>query len=140
VNDEQIRVVQQCAALSMAGRISFGEVVGRLIEAGVERYHADYSRMENTYYLPGGESYVVPMSHAPVPVADAFSPQAVEASVRQAQRGEIMYPQFVKQTIAAGCVGYFVQITGQCVQYFGRKGETHTEWFPGANKNSATNP
>jgi hypothetical protein len=34
----------------------------------------------------------------------------------------------------AGCVGYFVQITGQCVQYFGRKGEVHTEWFPGADR------
>jgi uncharacterized protein YbcV (DUF1398 family) len=72
------------------------------------------------------------MGHAPAPVAEAFSASAVEASVRQAQRGEIKYPQFVKQTAKAGCIGYFVQITGKHVQYFGRNGEVHTEWFPGA--------
>ena len=132
MNEEQKKVIEQCAAMSMAGTISFGDVVGRLMRAGVERYHADYSRMESTYYLPGGESHVVPMQHGPMPVAEAFSAETVEASVRQAQRGEIVYPQFVRQTTAAGCVGYFVQITGKRVHYFGRNGEAHTEWFPGA--------
>ena len=47
----------------------------------------------------------------------------------KAQRGEIMYPQFTRQALAAGCVGYFVQISGKCIQYFGRNGEIHTEWF-----------
>jgi uncharacterized protein YbcV (DUF1398 family) len=134
MNQHQLTVVTECASLSMAGKISFGDVVARLIKAGIERYHADYSRMENTYYLPNGASAVVPMDHELLPIAEAFSAAAVEASVRQAQRGEIMYPQFIRQTTAAGCVGYFVQITGQCVQYFGRNGEVHTEWFPGANK------
>jgi uncharacterized protein YbcV (DUF1398 family) len=132
VKEEQTKAVEQCAAMSMAGTISFGDVVARLMQAGVERYHADYSRTEVTYYLPNGESHVVPMGHEPMFVADAFSAEAVEASVRQSQRGEIMYPQFVKQTTAAGCVGYFVQISGKRVHYFGRDGEVHTEWFPGA--------
>jgi uncharacterized protein YbcV (DUF1398 family) len=132
VNGEQKTVIEQCAAMSMAGTISFADVVGQLMQVGVERYHADYSRMETTYYLPNGESEVVLMDHEPMSVTDAFSAEAVEASVRQAQRGEIKYPQFVKQTTAAGCVGYFVQIAGKRVQYFGRNGEVHTEWFPGA--------
>lgn len=34
--------------------------------------------------------------------------------------------------MAAGCVGYFVQITGQQVLYFGRNGECHIELFPAA--------
>jgi uncharacterized protein YbcV (DUF1398 family) len=66
------------------------------------------------------------------PIAAEFSAAGVEAAVRQAQRGEIKYPQFSEQAVAAGCVGYFVQISGKCVQYFGRNGEIHTEWFPGA--------
>jgi hypothetical protein len=33
---------------------------------------------------------------------------------------------------AAGCVGYFVQITGARVQYFDRRGEFQTELFPGS--------
>ena len=34
--------------------------------------------------------------------------------------------------MAAGCVGYFVQIAGRRVLYFGRRGEIYTELFPGA--------
>jgi len=134
MNEEQMKVAKECAELSATGKIHFGEVVGRLMKAGIERYHADYSRMENTYYAPDGGSCVVPMKHEPMPIAQEFSPAGVEAAVRQAQRGEIMYPQFTRQALAAGCVGYFVQITGKRVQYFGRGGEIHTEWFPGAQK------
>lgn len=134
MNSEQIKIAQECATLSAAGTISFGEVIGRLKNAGIERYHADYSRMETTYYTPAGGSCVVPMVHEITPIADAFSGAQVEAAVRQSQRGEIKYQQFTRQALAAGCVGYFVQITGQCVQYFGRNGEMHNEWFPGANR------
>lgn len=132
MNSDQIKTVQECAKLSAAGTINFGEVVGRLKAAGIERYHADYSRMEITFYCPDGGSCVAPMEHQLVPIAGPFDAAKVEAAVRQAQRGEIKYHQFTLQALAAGCVGYFVQITGACVQYFGRRGEIHTEWFPGA--------
>ena len=72
------------------------------------------------------------MNHEPAPIATAFAATQIEAAVRQAQRGEIDYRQFTDQVLAAGCVGYFVQIDGQRVQYFGRDGDTHTEWFPNA--------
>lgn len=140
MNDTQRTVIHECAARSAAGTISFGEVVGRLMEAGIERYHADYCRRENTFYVPDGSSLVVAMAHgddaspdaAPPSIAAAFSARDVEAAIRKAQRGEIMYPEFVRLTTAAGCVGYFVQISGRCVQYFGRNGELHVEPFPGA--------
>lgn len=136
---EQATVIQECAARSAAGTISFGEVVGRLMDAGIERYHADYCRRENTFYLPDGSSLVVAMAHGDGAAADearpdiatAFSARDVEGAIRRAQRGEIMYPEFVRLTTAAGCVGYFVQISGRCVQYFGRNGELHVEPFPG---------
>jgi uncharacterized protein YbcV (DUF1398 family) len=132
MNSEQSNVAKECAALSAAGKIHFGEVVSRLLNAGIERYHADYSRGENTYYTSDGSSCVVPMEQEHTPIAQEFSATGVEAAVREAQRGEIMYPQFTRQVLAAGCVGYFVQISGKCVQYFGHHGEIHTEWFPGA--------
>ena len=132
MTSEQTNVANEVAELSAKGKIHFGEVVGRLMKAGIERYHADYSRKENTYYAPDGGSAVVLMVHGHARIADQFSAVGVEAAVRQAQRGEIMYPEFTRQMLAAGCVGYFVQITGECVQYFGRNGEIHTEWFPGA--------
>ncbi len=134
MNSDQVTVAQECAKLSAAGRINFAEVVGRLKDAGIERYHADYSRMETTYYTSAGASCVVPMEHGSSPIAEAFSAAKVEAAVRQSQRGEIKYQQFTDQALGAGCVGYFVQITGQCVQYLGRNGEMHTEWFPGADR------
>lgn len=134
MNGEQIKIAKECATLSAAGKIHFGELVARLMRAGIERYHADYTRMENTYYTPEGGSCVQPMEHDAASIGEEFSAAQVEAAVRQAQRGEIMYPQFTRQALVAGCVGYFVQITGKCVQYFGRKGEIHTEWFPGANR------
>jgi len=135
MKSEQVKVAEICARQSAAGEIGFGEVVKRLVEAGFERYHADYSRMETTYYTLEGESCIVPMAldHGG-PIAREFSAEAVAEGVRQSQRGEIMYPQFTKQALAAGCVGYFVQLTGKCVQYFGRTGEMHVEWFPGAKK------
>jgi uncharacterized protein YbcV (DUF1398 family) len=131
MNNEQMSVAKECAVLSAMGKIHFGDAVGRLMKAGIERYHADYSRSEITYYTPDGGSFIAPVEHEPMPVAHEFSAADVEAAVRQAQRGEIMYPQFTRQVLAAGCVGYFVQIAGKCVQYFGRNGEIHNEWFPG---------
>ncbi len=50
MNQEQVGVIQECAALSIQGKISFGAVVGKLMGIGLERYHADYTRHESTYY------------------------------------------------------------------------------------------
>jgi uncharacterized protein YbcV (DUF1398 family) len=132
MQQEHITVIQESASLSRSGKIPFAESVQRLMRIGVERYHADYSRQECTYYMPDGESLIVALPHESGEIAETFSAQAVEASVRQSQRGEIIYPQFVKQTQAAGCVGYFVQITGRQAIYFGRRGEIHLERFPAA--------
>lgn len=53
MNSEQMKIAKECATLSAAGKIHFGELVARLMNAGIERYHADYSRMEDTYCTPG---------------------------------------------------------------------------------------
>ena len=44
---------------ALSGELTFPEIVGRLAAIGLERYHADYSRQEITYYLPNGDSLVV---------------------------------------------------------------------------------
>lgn len=130
VTDEQLRVATECAAFSIAGKIGFGEVVARLMKVGFERYHADYSRMETTYYTVEETSCVVPMTEIEKAMR-VFSAALVESAVEESQQGKITYPQFTERVRAAGCVGYFVQMTGGCVQYFGHNGEIHTEWFPG---------
>lgn len=134
VNSKQIQIAQDCARDSNAGTIGFGEIVRRLAGAGIERYHADYCRMDLTYYTPDGGSCVVPMGHESAAISPTFAAAQIKAAVRLSQKGELKYQQFTARALAAGCVGYFVQIHGQCVQYFGRHGEVHTEWFPGDDR------
>lgn len=132
MNIQQALTVQDCARGSLLGELTFPQVVGRLAEMGVERYHADYSRNEITYYMPDGDSVVVATPHDPHPTGQAFSSPEIAAAVLQSQRNEHSYVDFVRKTMKAGCVGYFVQITGRRAIYFGRNGESHVELFPSA--------
>ena len=125
-------VVHSCTEASDEGRISFGEVVRHLIEVGIERYHADLVRSEKTYYLPNGSSEVVPSRAIPVQPARELSAAGVEAAVRAAQSGAIKYQTFCERALDAGCVGYLVSMSGKRVVYYGRTGDSHVEWFPGA--------
>lgn len=130
MNAEQIQLIQGCAQGALTGELTFPEIVSRLGQIGVERYHADYSRQEITYYLPNGDSLVVDTPHPGHATGSEFSASAVEAAVRQSQSNEHTYLDFIRKTMGAGCVGYFVQITGRRVLYFGRNGESHIEHFP----------
>jgi len=125
-------VVRECTKASDEERLSFGEVVKKLIEAGVERYHTDLVRAEKTYFLPTGESEIVPSAHATATPAQDFSASGVDAAVKAIQAGKIQYNAFCEQVLAAGCVGYLVSMIGRRVVYYGRTGDCHVEWFPGA--------
>lgn len=127
---DAVAVMKECKELSLAGKIPFSEVVRRLHEAGVERYHVDLTRDETTYYLPSGESHVFATGGPRDPIAEPFDAAAVEGAVRAIQRGEIVFPEFLRRILAAGCVGYFTQIAGRRVQYVGRTGDMHVEPFP----------
>lgn len=130
MNATTTAVLHGCAQGALQGKLTFPEIVAQLTEIGVERYHADYSRQEITYYFPDGDSLVVVAPHPPHTTEDIFSPSGVASAVRQSQQNEHSYLDFIRKSMAAGCVGYFVQITGRCVLYFGRKGECHVEHFP----------
>ncbi len=129
---DRIAVMTECKRLTLSGEIAFPEVVRRLLDIGVERYHVDFTRSETTYYLPDGESHVQPLGMSCDNIATAFSADGVGAAVKRSQRGEHKFPEFVAQATAAGCVGYFAQLTGRRVVYFGRDGDTHVERFPDA--------
>jgi uncharacterized protein YbcV (DUF1398 family) len=125
-------VMHEASRASDEERITFPEVVMGLIAAGVERYHADLTRAEKAYYLPNGESEAVPNHALATSPAPEFSAEGVQAAVRAIQRGEIQYREFCRRIAAAGCVGYHVFITGKRAVYYGRTGDSYTEWFPGA--------
>jgi uncharacterized protein YbcV (DUF1398 family) len=123
-------VVHACTKDSDAGRVSFGEVVGKLIEAGVERYHTDLVRSEKTYYMPDGTSEVVPADAVAGIAPASFSAAGVEAAVRAIQAGMIAYQEFCERIVAAGCTGYFVSLAGRRAVYYSRTIDCHVEWFP----------
>lgn len=123
-------VMEECSKASDASALTFPQVVGKLMEAGVEWYHADLLRSEKTYYMPDGQSHAVrnaAMSCAP---ARQFSASAVDAAVRAIQAQSIDYKEFCERIGAAGCIGYFVSFPGRQAIYFGRTGESHIEPFP----------
>jgi uncharacterized protein YbcV (DUF1398 family) len=74
------------------------------------------------------------MSLNPEPVSAAFSATGIVAAIRGAQADSIRYPEFVRQSTAAGVIAYWAFLTGKKVIYFGRQGEMHVEEFPGQKK------
>lgn len=130
MHQEVVAVMHDCARLSDQGKITFGDVVGKLTQAGVERYHTDLCCDEHVYYMPNGETHVEAMDLPTQPIATAFSDEGVDAAIKAIQHGEIVYQEFLRRIMAAGCVGYFVLLAGRQAQYFGRKGEIHVEKFP----------
>jgi uncharacterized protein YbcV (DUF1398 family) len=101
------------------------------MEAGVERYHADLVAGRKTYYLPDGDFEEVEVNKLRGAALE-FSPEGVEKAVRAIQRQEIGYREFCRLIADAGCVGYFVSLAGRRAVYYGRTGDEHVEWFPGA--------
>lgn len=115
---------------SQQGSIHFGQVIGQLIEAGVESYHVDYRSGRITYYLPDGSTTDCQFERPHEGIALAFDGAAIRAAIRAAQQGTVMYPEFKTLSQRAGCVAYTVWIAGRHVVYAGRRGETHVEPFP----------
>ena len=45
------QIIDEVARATLAGTISFPEVVAQLLGAGVEYYHVDYVGMRKTFYV-----------------------------------------------------------------------------------------
>ena len=126
-------IIIQTARKTLAGAISFPEVVGQLLTAGVEYYHVDYVGMKKTFYSADGDMVVTPINYEGLPpVAADFSVEDVRADILDSQRNGQKYRDFTRRAIESGVQGYFAFLRGKRVTYFGRQGDQHTEWFPGA--------
>jgi uncharacterized protein YbcV (DUF1398 family) len=126
-----IEIMHDTLAKSMAGSIDFPEVVRRLTTEGVESYRADLVRLEETFYMPDGESHVEKMSLPQSPIAEEFSAEGVIAAIRGSQSGKTKYREFLKLAMDAGTTNYVVFLRGKRCIYFGRSGDFHVERFPG---------
>lgn len=130
MNDTLYTRIRSTFDASNQGTIHFGQVIGQLIEAGVESYHVDYRSGRITYYLPDGSTADFSFGRPAQGIADTFDIAAIRAAIVGAQQGRVMYPEFKQLSQQAGCAAYTVWIAGRHVVYLGRKGETHVERFP----------
>ena len=90
----------------------FPEVVRRLTEVGVESYFVDFSDGKESFYASDGGSYTEKMNLPRDRVAEEFSSAGIVAAIRGAQADTIRYPEFVKQSIAAGVIAYWAFLAG----------------------------
>ena len=126
-------VVAQAARATLDGSMAFAEIVGRLIETGVEYYHVDYVALQKTFYSATGEIIKTPITYENLPnVAQDFDVDALKAAILDSQQNGQHYKDFTKRVMSAGVQGYMAFLRGKRVTYWGRGGDSHTEWFPGA--------
>lgn len=127
------KIITETARKTLDGVISFPEVVGQLLTAGVEYYHVDYIGRKKTFYSAEGDVVVTPINYEGLPpVAADLDVAALRADILDSQRNGQEYRDFTRRAMAAGVQSYFAFLRGKRVTYLGRQGDEHTEWFPGA--------
>lgn len=127
------RTITDAARATLDGSIPFPEVVRQLIETGVEYYHVDYVTLQKRFYGTSGDVVTTPIPYEGLPaVAAEFDAAGLRAAILDSQRHDQHYREFTRRAMEAGVQGYFAFLRGQRVTYWGRSGDQHTEWFPGA--------
>jgi hypothetical protein len=92
-------ILRDCLAQAFAGRMTFPETVGRMMETGVERYNAELTRLRKMHYGADGSTpaEVMPLADAP-----AVPAERVQAAIEAMRRREIEDPEFLRRIMAAG--------------------------------------
>lgn len=126
-------IIADTAQATLNGTIAFPEVVRRLMETGVEYYHVDYIARRKTFYSAAGDTVSTPIPYESLPpVAAEVDTAALRAAILDSQRHGQPFREFTRRAMSAGVQGYIAFLRGQRVTYWGRGGDQHTEWFPGA--------
>lgn len=128
-------VVRKMAELTLSGLMPFPQIVGNLMEQGVEYYHVDYSSLSFSFYSADGGVVVAPLvlEGLPAVAVDLDVPELRAAILDSQQHGQ-KFRDFCARAMAAGVQSYFAFLRGQRVLYIGRQGDQHVEWFPGAKR------
>jgi uncharacterized protein YbcV (DUF1398 family) len=115
------------------GTMPFPEAVGKLMAAGVEYYHVDFVHLRKTCYSAEGKSVTSPIAFNGLPpVAPELDVAALRANILDSQHANQPFREFTRRAMAGGVQGYIAFLRGKRVMYWGRNGEQHVEWFPGA--------
>ena len=127
-------IAREAAEAAATGTRDFGQILGLLMTSGFDGYLVDFRAATQTFYLPDGTAHAVSIHRTEGPLIESFDATVVREAIRQAQTKAdgYTYHGFCKKVVRAGCAGYLVTFPGKRVVYFGRDGQTHTEFFPGA--------
>ncbi len=126
-------VVSSLAKATLDGSMPFPQIVCKLIAEGVEYYHVDYATSSFTFYSASGSAVVASLPFEKLPlISEDFDVTALKAAILDSQQHGQKFRAFCERAIRAGVQGYFAFLRGQRVTYFGRAGDHHVEWFPGA--------
>lgn len=126
-------IVHKMALATQTGDLPFPQIVGQLMGEGVEYYLVDYAARRMSFYSTEGSVVVAPLSMEDLPpTALAFDGPALRSAILDSQTRGQKFRQFSQRAVQAGVHSYLAFLRGQRVTYFGRLGDQHTEWFPGA--------
>jgi len=129
--------INSLAKSTLDGSMPFPQIVGNLIAEGVEYYHVDYANHSFTFYSSKGSTVIAPLPFEGLPsISEVFDAAALKAAILDSQQHGQKFRAFCERAIRAGVKGYFAFLCGKRVTYFGRQGDQHTEWFPGAKPNN----
>ena len=133
------KLILEAARGTLGGTLSFPEVVGKLLAAGVEYYHVDYVGLRKRFYSAEGGMVATSINYEGLPpVAPEFDAAALRANILDSQRHGQPYREFTRRGPCrtghwgGRCAGLHRFLRGKRVTYWGRTGDQHTEWFPGS--------
>ena len=98
----------------------------------------DYFELRKRFYSAEGEMMATSIAYEGLPpVAPEFDAAALRANILDSQRHGQPYREFTRRGPCrtghrGGVQGYIAFLRGKRVTYWGRTGDQHTEWFPGA--------
>ena len=131
-------VINSLAKATHDGSLPFPQIIGELMAQGVEYYHVDFALCSFTFYSAVGSAVIAPLSFDGLPsTAATWDANALKAAILDSQQHGQKFRQFCERAVRAGVQGYFAFLRGQRVTYFGRGGDQHVEWFPGAKPSDA---
>lgn len=126
-------IISKLAKATQDGSIPFPEIVGRLMDEGVEYYQVDYRMLQLTFYGTVGGVVVAPLIFENLPeVGEAFDLIGLRAAIHDSQVNGQKFHDFSVRAMSAGVQSYYAFLSGKRVMYLGRLGDQHIEWFPGA--------
>ena len=126
---------KEAAEATLTGSLPFPEIIGRLMTNNVECNRVDFTQLTITFYSGAGSTTVnpLPLKNLPAIAADLDVP-LLKLVILDSQKNGQKFRQFCERAIKAGVQTYFVFLQGHRVDYMGRKGDQHIEWFSGARK------